>query len=123
MKNSQYNWNWWFVLSILFLIISMVFSTTLHGGTFINITLIVAALNLIICLYVGLKPEQHEDDLDDKALAEMYAEIERIKRQVQKEQEEKIAKFNQMIAEMEAERTKKSPPVDDIYFPENNSQG
>ena len=122
MKNSQYNWNWWFVLSILFLLISMVFSTALHGGSFTNITLIVAAVNLIICLYVGLKPEQHEADLDDEALAEMYAEIQRIKRQVQKEQEEKIVKFNQMVEEMEAEKTKKSPPVDDIYFPENNSK-
>ena len=117
MKNSQYNWNWWFVLSILFLIISMVFSTALHGGSFTNITLIVAAVNLLICLYVGLRPEQHEADPDDEALAEMYAEIQRIKRQVQKEQEEKIAKFNQMIAEKEAEMNKKSPPVDDIYFP------
>ena len=121
MKNSQYNWNWWFVLSILFLLISMVFSAALHGGSFTNITLIVAALNLIICLYVGLKPEEHEDDLDDADLEDLYKEIERTKRQVQKEQEEKLIKFKQMVEEME-KSIHKDPSVKEIVVKEDKKE-
>ena len=121
MKNSQYNWNWWFVLSILFLLISMVFSAALHGGSFTNITLIVAAVNLIICLYVGLKPEEHDEEPDDVALAEMYAEIVRIKRQIQKEQEEKIANYNQKMEEME-KNIHKDPSVKEIVVKEDKKE-
>lgn len=121
MKNSQYNWNWWFILSILFLLISMVFSAALHGGSFTNITLIVAALNLLICLYVGLKPEEHEEEPDDVALAEMYAEIERIKRQVQKEQEKETIKFNQMMEEME-KKLYNDPSVKEIVVKEDKKE-
>lgn len=52
---SQYNWNWWFFLSLIGLIMGMV---GIMGGEYILSTriLVVSSVSSVGCLYIGMKP-------------------------------------------------------------------
>lgn len=59
MKISQHNWSWWFMMSLIVLIISLLTITTLsfrennHEYYIGNIICIIAFISFICCLYVG----------------------------------------------------------------------
>mgnify|MGYP006266455049 CR=1 FL=1 len=64
MKISQYNWNWWFVLSTISLIALAECSTFLlvqipeKQETIIQLSWILWTIQFIVCLYIGMKPEE-----------------------------------------------------------------
>ncbi len=59
MKISQYNWNWWFVLTIIILtiglMIGMVAKTT-NEKIIADVIMVVGLVSLLPCLYIGCKP-------------------------------------------------------------------
>ncbi len=63
MKISQYNWNWWFVLTLI--IITSGFNVVMVGETeneliIGNIIVTIGFVSLIPCLYVGMKPSNDD---------------------------------------------------------------
>jgi len=54
---SQYNWNWWFVSSIILMGCSCVVGMTEVYPKTANIMIIISVINLIPCMYVGCKPK------------------------------------------------------------------
>ena len=62
MKISQYNWSWWFVLTIIVLtiglMVGMVAKTTTETIV-ANIIMVVGLVSLIPCLYIGCKPSEN----------------------------------------------------------------
>lgn len=64
MKMSQYNWNWWFVLSAISFIILVDFSgflpikLTQVQNNILATSWIIWVLQFLPCLYIGMKPTE-----------------------------------------------------------------
>ena len=61
MKMSQYNWSWWFVLTVITLVVGMLIAMvakTEFEMILSNIILIVSLISLIPCFYIGMKPNE-----------------------------------------------------------------
>ena len=61
MKISNYNWNWWFVLTLITIFIGMFITMVAkHDEEFLlsNILMSVGFISLIPCLYIGFKPAE-----------------------------------------------------------------
>ena len=63
MKMSQYNWNWWFVISCIILCSGLFMSFTITSADDKNsyitlILLLIGSISIIPCLYIGMKPEK-----------------------------------------------------------------
>jgi hypothetical protein len=56
MKISSYNWNWWFISTILFILIGILISVTEKEEFLSDILIGLGFVSLIPCLYIGLKP-------------------------------------------------------------------
>jgi len=54
---SQYNWNWWFVLSVIGLLVGMM-GIMVGEHIFSTRIVVVSSISSIGCLYVGMKPEE-----------------------------------------------------------------
>lgn len=56
---KEYNWSWWFVLSIIW-ILSLLFIAIVDdsksAGWFMTLNMVLSMVNGAICLYVGNKP-------------------------------------------------------------------
>lgn len=62
---TQYNWNWWFILSIIWLISLLLVAMIGHpivGTTFFGFAMAVCCINVLGCLYIGCKPGAIEED-------------------------------------------------------------
>jgi len=65
MRVSQYNWNWWFVLSTISFILLVELSgflpvkLTKTQDSILTICWIVWGLQFLPCLYIGMKPEEN----------------------------------------------------------------
>jgi hypothetical protein len=65
MRVSQYNWNWWFVLSTISFILLVELSgflpvkLTKTQDSILTICWIVWVLQFLPCLYIGIKPEEN----------------------------------------------------------------
>jgi NhaP-type Na+/H+ or K+/H+ antiporter len=66
-KISQYNWNWWFMLTVLLLVTVMQCALIYNElpenekpgvKMYINIAGIIGLVSLLPCLYIGLKPTE-----------------------------------------------------------------
>lgn len=72
MKNiSQYNWNWWFMISIFLLFSTLFTATVINGNGWATAAIIVTLINMLCCLYVGGKSGE-EEDLTDEEIAEAF---------------------------------------------------
>jgi len=72
MKNiSQYNWNWWFILSIFLLFSTLFTATVINGNGWATAAIIVTLINMLYCLYIGGKTEE-DDDLSDEEITEAF---------------------------------------------------
>jgi hypothetical protein len=67
-KISQYNWNWWFILTVLLLLTGMCCAAMYDElpenqkpgvKLYMDISAIVGLVSLLPCLYIGLKPTEH----------------------------------------------------------------
>jgi hypothetical protein len=67
MKISQYDWNWWFVLTCISIcctiIASLIVSTAPKEDVanlelFIIISSVIELISLLPCLYIGMKPQE-----------------------------------------------------------------
>ena len=59
MKMCQYKWNWWFVLSIIVVLIGLMVGMVAKQGNEMIVAdtiIIVGLISLIPCLYIGCKP-------------------------------------------------------------------
>jgi apolipoprotein N-acyltransferase len=62
MKISQYNWGWWFVSTLLVILIGMMIAMVSQKESELmvsNIILIVGMISMVPCLYVGCKPTEN----------------------------------------------------------------
>jgi hypothetical protein len=62
MKISQYNWSWWFVSSLLVILIGMMIAMVAKSEQEENVSsifLVVGLISMIPCLYVGSKPTEN----------------------------------------------------------------
>ena len=60
-RMSQYNWNWWFIINLIGIVIGMsiaLVAKTIDDLWLADIILIITAISFIPCLYVGMKPEE-----------------------------------------------------------------
>ena len=60
-RMSDYNWNWWFVLNLIGIVIGMLIAMTAKTTDqmwLANVVLVITSLSFIICLYIGMKPEE-----------------------------------------------------------------
>jgi len=72
MKNiSQYNWNWWFTISIFLLFSTLFTATVINGNGWATAAIIVTLINMLYCLYIGGKSGE-EEDLTDEEIAEAF---------------------------------------------------
>jgi uncharacterized membrane protein HdeD (DUF308 family) len=56
---TQYNWNWWFVLNLIGIVIGMLIAMvakTTDEMWLANVILGITCLSFIPCLYIGMKP-------------------------------------------------------------------
>ncbi len=61
MKISQYNWNCWFILTSLVILIGMMIAmvaNTEHDKNVSCIIMILGIVSIIPCLYIGCKPRK-----------------------------------------------------------------
>jgi hypothetical protein len=119
MKITQYNWNWWFVLSAL-AFVTLIFVTgmldeaTYNAHTGIITTLwILCVINMIPCLYIGLKEESHSDVLlsgsDDIVSKETAEEF--LINYEQSSQHDDLVEENNMVKEiLTGESTQEDEP-------------
>ena len=62
MKISQYNWSWWFVSSLLVILIGMMIAMVTQKESELvvaNSIMIVGLISMIPCLYIGCKPSEN----------------------------------------------------------------
>jgi uncharacterized membrane protein YhaH (DUF805 family) len=62
MKMSQYNWNWWFMLTLLVTLIGAMVGMVAKNQSEVlvsNIFMIVGLISFIPCLYIGNKPTKN----------------------------------------------------------------
>ena len=62
MKISQYNWSWWFVLSLLTILIGMMIGMVAKAEQeklVASVIMIVGSISMLPCLYVGCKPTEN----------------------------------------------------------------
>jgi hypothetical protein len=62
MKISQYNWSWWFVLSLLVILIGMMITMVAQKESELAVAsgiMIVGLISMIPCLYIGCKPTEN----------------------------------------------------------------
>jgi len=68
MNIKQYNWNWWFVLSTISFILLVDFSgflpvkLTTTQDSILTICWIVWVLQVLPCLYIGMKPSEEPNN-------------------------------------------------------------
>jgi hypothetical protein len=61
---TQYNWSWWFILSTIWLVALFLVAMVDHPFAttgFFTFSIVVSALNMLGCLYIGCKPGELED--------------------------------------------------------------
>jgi len=60
MKMSDYTWNWWFVLTIIALLIGLMVGMVGNEGEIeiANAIILCSMVSLLPCLYIGMKPEK-----------------------------------------------------------------
>jgi hypothetical protein len=67
MKISQYNWNWWFVLTCISICCTIIASLIVSDvpkeqvaslNMFIIISSVIELISLLPCLYIGMKPQE-----------------------------------------------------------------
>jgi uncharacterized membrane protein YhaH (DUF805 family) len=61
MKMSDYNWNWWFVLTIIVLFCGLLVAMVGNNQSEIEVgnnIIIISIISLVPCLYIGCKPEK-----------------------------------------------------------------
>ena len=59
MKMSQYNWSWWFVSTLLLMLVGMLVSIDAKTSSQIicaDVIMVIGLVSLFPCLYVGMKP-------------------------------------------------------------------
>jgi uncharacterized membrane protein YhaH (DUF805 family) len=59
MKISQYNWSWWFVSTLLVILIGLMIGMVTNNESEMlvaNIFMIVGLISFVPCLYIGCKP-------------------------------------------------------------------
>ena len=59
MKISQYNWSWWFVSTLLVILIGLMIGMVTQKESEMlvaNIFMIVGLISFVPCLYIGCKP-------------------------------------------------------------------
>lgn len=64
MKISQYNWSWWFVSTLIVILIGLVVGMggkTKTEELVANTMMIAGLISLIPCLYVGCKPIEEKN--------------------------------------------------------------
>ena len=62
MKISQYNWGFWFISTLLLILIGLMIAMVSQKESELmvsNIILIVGMLSMIPCLYIGCKPTEN----------------------------------------------------------------
>jgi hypothetical protein len=62
MKMSQYNWNWWFMSTILVMLIGAMINMGAKNQYEVltsNIVMVIGLISFIPCLYVGNKPTKN----------------------------------------------------------------
>jgi hypothetical protein len=62
MKISQYNWGFWFISTLLVILIGMMIAMVSQKESELmvsNIILIVGMISMVPCLYVGCKPTEN----------------------------------------------------------------
>jgi len=62
---SQYNWNWWFVLSVFWVLIHLMLammdeSKQIVTHWFFVFGMVLSMLNLLFCVYIGNHPDTRE---------------------------------------------------------------
>jgi len=60
-RMSQYNWNWWFIINLIGIVIGMSIALVAKDTDELwlaDIILIITVISFIPCLYVGMKPEE-----------------------------------------------------------------
>jgi multisubunit Na+/H+ antiporter MnhF subunit len=60
-RMSQYNWNWWFIVNLIGIVIGMSIALVAKSTDDLwlaDIILIITVISFIPCLYVGMKPEE-----------------------------------------------------------------
>lgn len=68
MKISQYNWNWWFVMTCILLCIGLIMSLCssetpeLSDDHIAMVILIISSISLLPCLYIGMKPNENTQE-------------------------------------------------------------
>ena len=61
MKISQYNWSWWFVSTIIVILIGLMVGMVAQKENEMIVAdtiMIVGLISLIPCLYIGCKPSE-----------------------------------------------------------------
>lgn len=69
LKNiSQYNWNWWFVISIFLLFSTLFTATVINGNPIATVAIVITSINMLGCLYTGgmSNDEDDEDIISDE---------------------------------------------------------
>jgi len=67
MKISQYNWNWWFVITCIVLAMGIsigfceIDKPNQQVHEFSKWCIIIGTISLLPCLYVGCKPTEHDN--------------------------------------------------------------
>ena len=62
MKMSQYNWSWWFVITLLVMLIGMMIAMvgkTEKEQSIASVIMVVGLISFIPCLYIGNKPTKN----------------------------------------------------------------
>jgi hypothetical protein len=62
MKISQYNWGFWFISTLLLILIGLMIAMVSQKESELmvsNIILIVGMISMVPCLYVGCKPTEN----------------------------------------------------------------
>ncbi len=62
MKITQYNWSWWFVITLLVILIGMMVGMVAKSEQeqlVSSVLMIVGSISMIPCLYVGCKPTEN----------------------------------------------------------------
>ncbi len=62
MKMSQYNWSWWFVLTLILMVVGMLVAMeakTNEENICANVIMSISLVSMLPCLYVGMKPSKN----------------------------------------------------------------
>lgn len=58
-KISQYNWSWWFVLTLILMVVGLLVGVEAETSSQVicaDVILGISLVSMLPCLYVGMKP-------------------------------------------------------------------